>query len=75
MRTLEARRLGAEVPLVRQRVAGADFAVATYPWQQQLFKSRAGMVLLICSRHAGKGTCVDRPLRRQLFVIAAIFGG
>ena len=31
--------------------------MATYPWQQ-LLKSRAGMVLLNCSRQAGKSTCV-----------------
>jgi phage terminase large subunit-like protein len=32
--------------------------LAAYPWQEQLFKSRAGMVLLNCSRQAGKSTCV-----------------
>ena len=32
--------------------------LAVYPWQEQLFKSRAGMVLLNCSRQAGKSTCV-----------------
>ena len=32
--------------------------MATYPWQEQLFKARVGMVLLNCSRQAGKSTCV-----------------
>ena len=33
--------------------------MATYPWQQQLFKSRAGMVLLNCSQS-------DEALQAQL---------
>jgi hypothetical protein len=37
---------------------GHQLKMATYPWQEQLFKSRAGMVLLNCSRQAVKSTCV-----------------
>jgi len=33
--------------------------MAAYSWQEQLFKSRASMVLLNCSRKAGKSTCVE----------------
>jgi len=32
--------------------------MAVYPWQERLFTSRASMVLLNCSRQAGKSTCV-----------------